>query len=559
MKLPKLLYVTFLIAVVLLLACTTAHPPTLTPGPTWTPEPTPMATFEEQKAASALLSYDDLFRNNEEHIGKMVWYTGKVIQVIEGDGDEYQLRVNVTEGEIFWDDTVYLQYSGPRLLEDDIIEFVGRVNGLITYEAVMGNEVTIPAIRVIAHRIGGAESLTPTGSLSLRPTAIPVSPESEAVSPSPMLPLTSTQQPTARPRSTATSQPTATARPTATPQPTATPEPTPTPTPSVGTLTNPVPVGEVAVYPNWDVSVVSFNRDATSVVAAENPFVDPPDPGYVYAIVGGQGTFTGTGFGSISGDLRFRLVADSSLVYDEVESWIAKPPDKLGYQPNVLPGGTISGNVMFQVPANDVDSFLLMVLDDTGRSGDTIGYFSLPEDGTTVTPSPTPGPTPTQQPTSGTADTPALGARGNPIPMGEVAVYPGWDVSVVSLNENATSLMAAESRNNDPPDPGYVYVLVRVEGTYTGTGISSMSSDLSFYLVGYANILYRRDGRTGSGAYSPWSIPDRLLGQPDALPGGTVSGNVAFMVTANEVDSLLLVVTDGGLRFADTIGYFSLR
>ena len=529
-----------------------SHPTEATPTPAFESHPTeaPTPTFDELKAASIQLSYDDLFRDNEEHIGKSIWYTGEVIQIIEGDGDEYQLRVNVTEGEIFWDDTVFLRYSGPRLLEDDIIEFIGRVNGLITYETVMGNNVTIPALTVIAHRrMEGAEGLTPTGSLSLRPTATPVSPESETVSPSPTLPLISTPSRTNAPR------------PTATPQPTATPEPTPTP--PVGTRTNPVPVGEVAVYPNWDVSVVFFNRDATSVIAAENPYDDPPDPGHVYTMVRVQGTFTGTSFGSISDDLRFHLVADASLVYSEVESWIAKPPDKLGYQPNVLPGGTISGNIVFQVPANDADSFLLMVLDDTQSRGDTIGYFSMPENGTTIALSSRSAPRPTATPPpaseSSPTDTPAFGTRGNPVPTSEVGVYPGWDVSVVSFNENATSLMAAAGRNNDPPDPGHVYVLVRVEGTYTGTGISSISSDLSFYLVGYVNILYRRDGMTGSGAYQPWVIPDSLRKQPGALSGGTVSGNIAFMVPANEVDSLLLVVTDGGLRRADTIGYFSLK
>ena len=173
----------------------TAAPPTSAPTVASESHPTevPTPTFDEQKAASTQLSYDDLFRNNEEHIGKTIWYTGEVIQVIEGDEDEYQLRVNVTEGEIFWDDTVFLRYSGSRLLEDDIIEFVGRVNGLIAYEAVMGNEVTIPDITVIAHRrLGGAESPTSTVSISLRPTATPVSPESETVSPSPTLPLIST-------------------------------------------------------------------------------------------------------------------------------------------------------------------------------------------------------------------------------------------------------------------------------------------------------------------------------------------------------------------------------
>ena len=78
-----------------------------------------------------------------------------------------------------------------------------------------------------------------------------------------------------------------------------------------------------------------------------------------------------------------------------------------------------------------------------------------------------------------------------------------------------------------------------------------MRSDLSFYLVGYANVLYEAEGGV--------VVPDSLWKQPDALPGGTVSGNRAFMVPANEVDSLLLVITDGSLRSADTIGYFSLK
>ncbi len=78
-----------------------------------------------------------------------------MIQVIEGwRANEYDLRVNVTEGQYFWDDTVYLaNYSGSRFLEDDIIEFVGKVRGLISYEAIMGNTVTIPEVEVIQARV----------------------------------------------------------------------------------------------------------------------------------------------------------------------------------------------------------------------------------------------------------------------------------------------------------------------------------------------------------------------------------------------------------------------
>ena len=117
------------------------------------PGPTP--TFQEAMAQATLVSYDDLFRNNDAYIGQTVRFQGKIIQVVEGPGEDYQFRVNVTRGEYAWDwdDTVYLHYSGPRLLEDDIIEFVGEVKGLRTYEAIFGNNITIPELVVIQSRL----------------------------------------------------------------------------------------------------------------------------------------------------------------------------------------------------------------------------------------------------------------------------------------------------------------------------------------------------------------------------------------------------------------------
>ena len=86
-------------------------------------------------------------------MGKIARYRGEVIQVIEGLlGDYYELRVNVTWNGIFWDDTVYLNYEGPRLLEDDVIDFVGSVDGLLTYESVLGQRITIPEMTALEVR-----------------------------------------------------------------------------------------------------------------------------------------------------------------------------------------------------------------------------------------------------------------------------------------------------------------------------------------------------------------------------------------------------------------------
>ena len=172
------------------------------------------------------------------------------------------------------------------------------------------------------------------------------------------------------------------------------------------------------------------------------------------------------------------------------------------------------------------------------------------EPGSTSRPSPGPTDTPKPTPIQGSTPTPAFGSRGNPVPLNHTVVYPDWEISVISFDRNANSEIAAENRFNDPPEPGHVYVLARVQAKYIGSSIGTASRDLRFYLVGNSNVFYEK----------AWIVtPDVLSNQPDALPGGTVTGNVQFMVPANEVDSLLLVVSDGIPRYADTIGYFSLR
>ena len=53
---------------------------------------------------------------------------------------------------VLWDDVIALNYTGERFREDDIIEFVGTSRGLMTYKAILGNEVTIPNIDVMQAR-----------------------------------------------------------------------------------------------------------------------------------------------------------------------------------------------------------------------------------------------------------------------------------------------------------------------------------------------------------------------------------------------------------------------
>ena len=95
-------------------------------------------------------TYDEIARNPSNYFFEKLKFKGEVIQVME-DGDEYILRVNVTKGNYYWDDTILVYYtkkysSEPRILEDDIIMLYGYGFDTVTYETVMGASVTIPAV-----------------------------------------------------------------------------------------------------------------------------------------------------------------------------------------------------------------------------------------------------------------------------------------------------------------------------------------------------------------------------------------------------------------------------
>lgn len=107
-------------------------------------------TADQIKALAKNVPYDLLARNTEEYIGDIVYYRGQVVQVSEVRGLKVILRVNVTEKQYgLWDDTVWVNYEGPRVLENDIVHIWGKVMGRRTYTAVLGNQVTIPEIQAL--------------------------------------------------------------------------------------------------------------------------------------------------------------------------------------------------------------------------------------------------------------------------------------------------------------------------------------------------------------------------------------------------------------------------
>ena len=101
---------------------------------------------KEKKGYDTGITYDQLARTPDDYEGEKVKFKGKVIQVVDGDG-EVTLRVAVNSN---YDKVILVVYSksivSSRVLEDDTITVYGTSQGLYTYQSTMGGMITIPLI-----------------------------------------------------------------------------------------------------------------------------------------------------------------------------------------------------------------------------------------------------------------------------------------------------------------------------------------------------------------------------------------------------------------------------
>ena len=102
------------------------------------------------------ISYDELFRNNKNYIGKPITYEAQIVQVIQGSS-HYEYRLDITmefssydRSLIGYSDTIYAHYkTNTRFLEGDIVKLYGTVEGLQTYKSIMGAKITLPKIQIL--------------------------------------------------------------------------------------------------------------------------------------------------------------------------------------------------------------------------------------------------------------------------------------------------------------------------------------------------------------------------------------------------------------------------
>ena len=123
---------------------------------------TPASTLSisQIKSQAQAIPYNSLMRNPENYKNTLVGFKGKIVQVQNTYGDNYLLRVATKNIDYigYFEDVIYVNYKGNRLLEDDIVDVYGTFVGLKSYTAVLGNEITLPEINSLYIEIVDAKT-----------------------------------------------------------------------------------------------------------------------------------------------------------------------------------------------------------------------------------------------------------------------------------------------------------------------------------------------------------------------------------------------------------------
>ncbi len=140
---------------------------------------------------------------------------------------------------------------------------------------------------------------------------------------------------------------------------------TTTTTPREGTRDNPYPVGFTVIFERlgvdyWEIQVVNFDPDARAEVAAANQFNEPPDVGYQFALVTLRATYVGPDEPANLFELPIEAVDRGNVSYD-FENSCGVIPDPIDTYAEIYRGGTITGNVCWEVRSEFIESLSLAV------------------------------------------------------------------------------------------------------------------------------------------------------------------------------------------------------
>lgn len=321
--------------------------------------------------------------------------------------------------------------------------------------------------------------------------------------------------------------------------PAATEAPPTTASKSATTLASPALPGEVVQVGEWSLRVATVVPDAATDILAVNQFNDPPPVGKQFFIATVEATYTGPTSSTFWMDITLKAVGASNVAYEGgLGSTCGVIPDSIRDAGEAFTGGTIRGNVCWSIDTADAASLVMIAEPTFTFKKDARRFLSMD-----------PSATPVDQSTSAGAPAPR---RFDGVPLGQEAQVDGWKIKVVSVNPDAAQVVAAENQFNDPPPAGKQYVITTLEATYTGDESSTFWFDVSLRVVGASAVAYEASAaRCGV-------IPDDVTWIGEVFPGGTITGNICWVVDAGDVSTLTMLASESLLFGDESFVAFSL-
>lgn len=108
----------------------------------------------------------------------------------------------------------------------------------------------------------------------------------------------------------------------------------------------------------------------------ENEFNDPPPEDNQFFIATLEATYTGDESSTFWVDMTLKAVGESNVAYEAFEASCGVIPDDINDSGETFPGGTITGNVCWNIQSSDVAS-LVMIAEESFNLDDTRQFFSL--------------------------------------------------------------------------------------------------------------------------------------------------------------------------------------
>jgi hypothetical protein len=123
---------------------------------------------------------------------------------------------------------------------------------------------------------------------------------------------------------------------------------------------SPLPAGTEVVTGNWRVAISNVVPDATEAILSEDEMNEPPAEGHQYFMFQVDATYEGDD-SAFAWDQLMIGVSFNNTVYTEYCGFVI--PDDFAYAPEVLAGGTATGNVCVSVPSDGVEDAVISLED----------------------------------------------------------------------------------------------------------------------------------------------------------------------------------------------------